>query len=281
MINSIVALPKENEQQLLFYCKYKWLSIILINYCYYIIIRIFDGGWMVWQKVVLAPSFKHSCSCSHRQRTQKWALQNISAVHLLQEMNLPAGRKWSTIHTVPTFCMVLLYPLCLQHKDHFPLSLHILFPHPQILFLLSFNLFLTSDNSYLIVLHELGKHLTLNRLYSFALSCISQHRCCGTDVVIRGWRWDSWLVVIAGTRVEALPSLEGGNSYCRFLSTGDLSQWVTSALFRINHPEARPFKWSWSPLCKIRYIVMVFRQDPLSRCFLSPPLFSFSVSLAV
>ena len=44
MINSVVALPKENEHQLLFHCKYKWLSIILINYGYYIIIRIFDGG---------------------------------------------------------------------------------------------------------------------------------------------------------------------------------------------------------------------------------------------
>ena len=43
-INSIVALPKENEHQLLFHCKYKWLSIILINYGYFIIIRIFDGG---------------------------------------------------------------------------------------------------------------------------------------------------------------------------------------------------------------------------------------------
>lgn len=40
-------------------------------------------------------------------------------------------------------------------------------------------------------------------------------------IAIGGLCWDLSLVVIAGTQVESVPSLEGEDPYCGFLSTGD------------------------------------------------------------
>lgn len=112
MINSIVALPKENEHQLLFHCKYKWLSIILINYGYYIIIRIFDGGQIVRQRAVLLPSFKDNCFLSLTDNIHKGYLYKMLCIPLLQSINLLTSRKiGSTIYLMYTFWTKLFYYL--------------------------------------------------------------------------------------------------------------------------------------------------------------------------
>ena len=112
MINSIVALPNENEHQLLFHCKYKWLSIILISYGYYIIIRIFYGGSIFRQRAVLFPSFKDSCFLSLTDNIHEDYLYKMLCIPLLQSIDLLTSRKIiSTIHLKCTFWTKLLYYL--------------------------------------------------------------------------------------------------------------------------------------------------------------------------
>lgn len=84
-----MALPKENEQQLFFYYKYKWLSIILINYCYYIKIRICDRDWTAWWWASCPfPSFKYSCFLSEQKHAWRLSSPNTFGIPLLQEINL-------------------------------------------------------------------------------------------------------------------------------------------------------------------------------------------------
>ena len=112
MINSVVALPNENEHQLLFHCKYKWLSIILISYGYYIIIRIFYGGSIFRQRAVLFPSFKDSCFLSLTDNIHEDYLYKMLCIPLLQSIDLLTSRKIiSTIHLKCTFWTKLLYYL--------------------------------------------------------------------------------------------------------------------------------------------------------------------------
>ena len=95
MINSIVALPKENEHQLLFHCNNK---------------NIWWG--LVRQQAVLFPSFKDSCFLSFTDNIHKGYLYKMLCIPLLQSINLLTSRKIvSTIHLMHTFWTKLLYYL--------------------------------------------------------------------------------------------------------------------------------------------------------------------------